>query len=375
MFGSRNCATGFGLTNFHCNFTQGLEDPKTGEKAAKPSAPDWPVHEITKCGYMCIECRAAHASPNAFLKFRCKHNQEDHGRLICATYMCKQCPLMGNNYEFFKNEVCPRTGPWAKLNPEKLPAKAYLLPQPKCLQPSFEAAEKPILPVPKRAIETPPEVATPAPTPLQNEIPKKVRRGLSLCDPPSRTPPRKPPQEDEALAQALLLSELEAAQKELENLVMLQSLQEERERLAKLLQQQQKQEHAGDITAGLRILTKISPACSTMFSVWLHTSILSETSNSPRALCLPAAGPDELETQPLSLVEGNVLATYVAAAAKNEANLQALEAVSNKAFATASPTVKKARLWFFTHIYACSVLVCACVCDVYLHVCQPGPRG
>ena len=206
---------------------------------------------------MCIECRATQANPHTFLKFRCKHNHEGHGRLICAAYMCKRCPLIGNNYDFFKTEVCPRTGPWAKLHPEKLPAKAYLLPQPKCLQPDFEAAEKLTLPVPKRGSEAsnPPEVEKPAPEPLQDEIPKKVCHGLSLIHPLSRTPPRKE-SPDEDLARALLLSQLEAAQKELEDLVLLQSLQEERDRLAKLLQKQQKRKHAGGITVGLSILTK-----------------------------------------------------------------------------------------------------------------------
>ena len=185
------------------------------------------LHKITKCGYMCIDCRVAQQNPDTFVKFPCIHGKEDHGLLIQADYMCQLCPLMSNDYRAFEAEECPRSGAWSR------PVKINLPKACKSCLPT-DALKKPCTfkALPELAPEYPEAPATRSPC---LPIPKREapRADLQL------TPPERLSDEEKNHLMAQLLE----AQEQLEQLVLIQSLQDERKRL-ETLQKQQMQKNA-----------------------------------------------------------------------------------------------------------------------------------
>ena len=151
------------------------------------------------------------STKEAFDSFRCfaKDNAPGHA-LFRADFQCQNCDALSNNLELFKQEPCSRN-PVQPLQVQSV--------KPECLPAKLST----------------PKAPTPSPLANPDELSRAelARSAPTLCSALDIETPRPEAKAAES-DKVILLAELQEAQAQLEQLVILQSLEAERKRLQEL---------------------------------------------------------------------------------------------------------------------------------------------
>ena len=95
-------------------------DESSSEKISPPAAAK--KHVTMKCGWICLDCRQVEFKQESLQQHLCK-GKEVHKRVLCAGYMCQNCPAISDDIAAFIREDCPCTfdeslgvsgSPWSK---------------------------------------------------------------------------------------------------------------------------------------------------------------------------------------------------------------------------------------------------------------------
>ena len=268
---------------------QGLFSDGSAEKTAPPTRKK-PKHVTMKCGWICLDCRQVEFKRNDLGSHLCK-GLKVHKRVLCAGYMCQNCPAISDDITAFIREDCPcdfseGPGPASHASPASAarPAgaspdspgpkpltirtspgkiggtylevhyKTHTIPaatsEPEAAKPPKQTWRDDSLPqkacaeaIPKPAITKPGEDE-------HDKSPMDVKpRPKPSCDPLKAKSPAKlledhaPHRKDEVMAA------VHNAQRELQQLLLLQALQKERKSLEELLLKKQQNKSSATVCA------------------------------------------------------------------------------------------------------------------------------
>ena len=228
--------------------SQGDLSQSSGEKTAPPMGAPKLKHVTMKCGWICLECRAVEFGFDRLGYHLCK-GRSVHKKVLCAAYMCQNCPQISDDLAQFNQSGCPCS--FDSKGPEPAVARAAVATE------SGESKPLAIRPRSGRIGGTYMEVQCygaakdkASPEPCDKPIPTKTEKPsthvtLEAKKPSlpiaSRAKPSPLPLNDEEIApvskqtRAALESVIRDAEQELQKVLVLQALANERRQLEDLL--------------------------------------------------------------------------------------------------------------------------------------------
>ena len=86
-----------------------FSDADSSEKTCAPlaAAKKKIKHVTMKCGWICLDCRRVEFKQHDLKLHLCSNGATVHKKVLCAGYMCQNCPAISDDIGAFLREECP----------------------------------------------------------------------------------------------------------------------------------------------------------------------------------------------------------------------------------------------------------------------------